>query len=149
LLVFNATASRTERGDQRISSWAAVLFAPTLVASVYGMNFDYMPEPGQPWGYPMALLLMIWVGRGSVRHVQTSELAVAARRRWRRGWAGRAAGLGDAAAEGQRGAQSDHGRECSTGEPRLADVDLLDLEADLVAQLYVDLAQLVLAVRSE
>lgn len=43
---------------KRISSWAAVLFAPTLVPTVYGMNFTYMPELDQPWGYPFALLLM-------------------------------------------------------------------------------------------
>ena len=29
---------------KRISSWAAILFAPTAVASIYGMNFDHMPE---------------------------------------------------------------------------------------------------------
>ncbi len=29
---------------KKISAWAAILFAPTLVGTVYGMNFDYMPE---------------------------------------------------------------------------------------------------------
>jgi magnesium transporter len=49
---------------KRISSWAAILFAPTLIASVYGMNFDYMPERGWILGYPFALGLMIVLGVG-------------------------------------------------------------------------------------
>jgi magnesium transporter len=43
---------------KRISSWAAILFAPTLIGTVYGMNFQHMPELGWAWGYPFALLLM-------------------------------------------------------------------------------------------
>ena len=43
----------------KIFSVAAVVFLPpTLVASVYGMNFKIMPELGWPFGYPVALLLM-------------------------------------------------------------------------------------------
>ena len=41
-----------------ISAWAAVLFAPTLVGTVYGMNFDRIPELEWRFGYPFALLLM-------------------------------------------------------------------------------------------
>lgn len=44
---------------KRISAWAAILFAPTLVGTVYGMNFDHMPELHWAIGYPLALLLMI------------------------------------------------------------------------------------------
>ncbi len=44
----------------RIVSVVAVLFLPpTLIASVYGMNFAVMPELAQSWGYPMALVLMV------------------------------------------------------------------------------------------
>jgi magnesium transporter len=43
---------------KRISSWAAILFAPTLIGTVYGMNFRHMPELNWVWGYPFALLLM-------------------------------------------------------------------------------------------
>ncbi len=43
---------------KKISSWAAILFAPTLVGTVYGMNFDHMPELHWLLGYPLALLLM-------------------------------------------------------------------------------------------
>lgn len=49
---------------KKISAWAAILFAPTLVGSVYGMNFDVMPELHWTWGYPFAMLLMLGVGVG-------------------------------------------------------------------------------------
>lgn len=38
---------------------AFVFLPPTLIASIYGMNFEYMPELAWPWGYPMALGLMV------------------------------------------------------------------------------------------
>lgn len=55
-----------EQGEEvkKISSWAAILFTPTLVASVYGMNFDHMPELHWVWGYPFALALMVGLGIG-------------------------------------------------------------------------------------
>ena len=40
---------------KQISSWAAIIFAPQLVGSVYGMNFDGMPELHWAFGYPMAI----------------------------------------------------------------------------------------------
>ncbi|MET1052386.1 MAG: magnesium and cobalt transport protein CorA, partial [Mycetocola sp.] len=47
---------------KKISSWAAILFAPTLIGTVYGMNFRFMPELDWPLGYPFALLLMFGMG---------------------------------------------------------------------------------------
>ena len=47
---------------KRVSSWAAILFAPTLVAGVYGMNFTHMPELDWWFGYPMAIGLMLLLG---------------------------------------------------------------------------------------
>jgi magnesium transporter len=38
---------------------AFVFLPPTLIASIYGMNFDHMPELAWPWGYPMALGMMV------------------------------------------------------------------------------------------
>ncbi|MEU9445023.1 magnesium and cobalt transport protein CorA [Streptomyces sp. NPDC048304] len=43
---------------KKISSWAAILFAPTLVGTIYGMNFDHMPELHWLLGYPFAVALM-------------------------------------------------------------------------------------------
>ena len=44
---------------KRVSAWAAILFAPTLIGTVYGMNFDHMPELHWLLGYPFALGLMV------------------------------------------------------------------------------------------
>ena len=42
-----------------ISAWAAIITVPTLIASVYGMNFRHMPELMLRFGYPAALVLML------------------------------------------------------------------------------------------
>ena len=44
---------------KRISSWAAILFTPSLIGAIYGMNFEDMPELSWRLGYPMALGLMV------------------------------------------------------------------------------------------
>ncbi|WP_433585228.1 magnesium and cobalt transport protein CorA [Microbacterium hydrocarbonoxydans] len=49
---------------KKISGWAAILFAPTLVAGIYGMNFRSMPELDWVFGYPMAIGLMVAMGGG-------------------------------------------------------------------------------------
>lgn len=38
---------------------SVVLMPPTLIASIYGMNFQYMPELADRWGYPLALIAML------------------------------------------------------------------------------------------
>lgn len=44
---------------KRLASYGALVAVPTLIAGVYGMNFDFMPELRWELGYPFALLLMI------------------------------------------------------------------------------------------
>ena len=46
---------------KKVSAWAAILFAPTVIGTVYGMNFAHMPELGWLFGYPFALGLMLLV----------------------------------------------------------------------------------------
>ena len=61
------------------SSWGAILIVATLIAGIYGMNFEHMPELRWDFGYPFAL------GTDGRRHqivlyrVQASGLAVAGR----------------------------------------------------------------------
>ena len=43
---------------KKISGWAAIITVPTFIASVYGMNFEHMPELDSPTGYPLALAVM-------------------------------------------------------------------------------------------
>ncbi|ROO86597.1 magnesium transporter [Actinocorallia herbida] len=56
----NLALANTAQNEEikKISSWAAILFAPTLIGTVYGMNFDHMPELHWRVGYPFALSLM-------------------------------------------------------------------------------------------
>ncbi|WP_158583136.1 CorA family divalent cation transporter [Nesterenkonia natronophila] len=51
------------QGEQskKISAWAAIIFAPTVIASMYGMNFRHMPELEWIAGYPLAVALMLIV----------------------------------------------------------------------------------------
>ena len=44
---------------KKISAWAAIFFAPTLIGTIYGMNFDRMPELHWRFGYPAAVILMM------------------------------------------------------------------------------------------
>jgi magnesium transporter len=43
---------------KQVTSWAAIILIPTLIAGIYGMNFHRMPELSWKVGYPMALGLM-------------------------------------------------------------------------------------------
>jgi magnesium transporter len=65
-LSLNATLVAQVQNDvtKRISAWAAILFAPTLIGAIYGMNFDIMPELHWEFGYPFALALMVGIGGG-------------------------------------------------------------------------------------
>ncbi|MFP7759845.1 magnesium and cobalt transport protein CorA [Marisediminicola sp. LYQ85] len=52
-------SNRQAEEARKISGWAAILFAPSLIGSVYGMNFANMPELSWQFGYPFALGLMV------------------------------------------------------------------------------------------
>jgi magnesium transporter len=49
---------------KKLAGWAAMLAAPTLLTSWYGMNFQHMPELGKPWAYPAMITVMILVVAG-------------------------------------------------------------------------------------
>jgi magnesium transporter len=46
---------------KKLAGWAAMLAAPTLLTSWYGMNFAHMPELNQPWAYPVIIGVMLGV----------------------------------------------------------------------------------------
>ena len=54
----NEASNAQNEEVKRISAWAAILFAPTLVGTIYGMNFDHMPELHWRFGYPLSVALM-------------------------------------------------------------------------------------------
>jgi magnesium transporter len=59
---------------RKISAWAAMAAVPTMVAGIYGMNFDHMPELKWVWAYPAVIALMAVVVFGLYRQFK------------RRGW---------------------------------------------------------------
>jgi magnesium transporter len=58
------SSNRQSEEARKISAWAAIFFAPTLVTGIYGMNFAIMPELDWQFGYPTALLAMVAIGGG-------------------------------------------------------------------------------------
>lgn len=49
---------RQNEDMRKISAWVAIAAVPTMVAGVYGMNFEHMPELSSEWGYPAVLGVM-------------------------------------------------------------------------------------------
>jgi magnesium transporter len=49
---------RQNEDMRKISAWAAMIAVPTLIAGIYGMNFQHMPELGWKTGYPISLGIM-------------------------------------------------------------------------------------------
>jgi magnesium transporter len=76
ILSVNLTLVSVNQNDQmkKISAWAAVVIVPTLIAGIYGMNFDYMPELHWKYGYLLALSLMALIAFALYRNFK--------RRRW-------------------------------------------------------------------
>ncbi len=60
VLIVNLTLVSVQQGEQtkKISSWGAILIIPTVIAGIYGMNFENLPELTWVFGYPFALGLM-------------------------------------------------------------------------------------------
>lgn len=55
-----AQMSVRQNDDMRkISAWAAMAAVPTMIAGIYGMNFDHMPELHWLWSYPAVILAMV------------------------------------------------------------------------------------------
>ncbi len=48
-------------GTKRLAGYAALVAVPTMIAGVYGMNFEHMPELKWAWGYPMAVASMVLI----------------------------------------------------------------------------------------
>ena len=63
VLEANLTQISVRQNDdmRKISAWVAIAVVPTMIAGIYGMNFDHMPELGWTWGYPAVLVLMAGV----------------------------------------------------------------------------------------
>ncbi len=60
VLIANMTQVSVRQNEdvRKISAWAAVIAVPTMVAGLYGMNFEHMPELGWRFGYPITLVVI-------------------------------------------------------------------------------------------
>ena len=47
------SATRQNEATKKLAGWGALLAIPTMVFSIYGMNFKLMPELNWPYGYPV------------------------------------------------------------------------------------------------
>ncbi|MDK3258845.1 magnesium/cobalt transporter CorA [Blastococcus capsensis] len=60
--ILQASLARTQMADnedmRKISAYAGIIAVPTAIAGIYGMNFEYMPELDEKWGYPAVLLVI-------------------------------------------------------------------------------------------
>ncbi|MFI7588461.1 magnesium and cobalt transport protein CorA [Spongisporangium articulatum] len=57
-----ARVAVAENEDMRkISAWVAIAAVPTMIAGIYGMNFQHMPGQSSPWGYPSLMVAMAGV----------------------------------------------------------------------------------------
>jgi magnesium transporter len=59
---------RQNEDMRRISAWVAIIAVPTMVAGIYGMNFEYMPELKWTFGYPLAVAVMLVACVGLYRY---------------------------------------------------------------------------------
>ncbi len=71
---FSVTAGKTNEVMKVLAVFSSIMLPLTLIAGVYGMNFDNMPELHSPYGYFGALALMFVVGAGLLFYF------------WRKGW---------------------------------------------------------------
>ncbi len=63
---------RQNEDMRRISAWVGIVAVPTMIAGVYGMNFEHMPELEWRIGYPLALVLMFAISFGLYRAFKRS-----------------------------------------------------------------------------
>ncbi|HEX6399830.1 MAG TPA: magnesium and cobalt transport protein CorA, partial [Actinomycetota bacterium] len=56
------SANQLNEVMKKLTAWAAIVLVPTLIAGIYGMNFEHMPELDWRLGYPLALGMMVAAG---------------------------------------------------------------------------------------
>jgi magnesium transporter len=65
-------AVRQNEDMRRISGWVAIIAVPTMIAGIYGMNFEHMPELTWTFGYPLVLALMVVICTTLYRYFKRS-----------------------------------------------------------------------------
>jgi magnesium transporter len=69
-LTANLTQASVRQSEdmRKISAWAAIIAVPTMIAGIYGMNFEYMPELEWRFGYPLVLAVIGFICVGLYRY---------------------------------------------------------------------------------
>ncbi|MFT3889660.1 MAG: magnesium and cobalt transport protein CorA [Arachnia sp.] len=62
MTAMTAASLKQAEDSRKIAAWAGVLFVPSLITGIYGMNFAHMPELHWTFGYPFAFALMVSAG---------------------------------------------------------------------------------------
>jgi magnesium transporter len=70
VLEANLTQISVRQNDdmRKISAWVAIAVVPTMIAGIYGMNFDHMPELRWRFGYPAVILVILLICGGLYRY---------------------------------------------------------------------------------
>jgi len=55
------TTIAQNEATKRITGWAAIFAIPTMIAGIYGMNFEFMPELRWRWGYPVVMTVTVFL----------------------------------------------------------------------------------------
>jgi len=70
VLEANLTQISVRQNDdmRKISAWVAIAVVPTMIAGIYGMNFENMPELKWSFGYPLVIGVMLLICGGLYRY---------------------------------------------------------------------------------
>jgi magnesium transporter len=58
-MLVNCVSLQENETTKRLAAYAALVAVPTMIAGLYGMNFEHMPELKWAFGYPAAIALMV------------------------------------------------------------------------------------------
>jgi hypothetical protein len=72
----SVTTIAQNEATKRISGWAAIFAIPTMIAGVYGMNFEFMPELRWRWGYPVVMAVPVGLLRDALLPLHALRLAL-------------------------------------------------------------------------
>ena len=74
VLTANLTKASVQQNEdvRKISAWVAIIAVPTMIAGIYGMNFEHMPELKWSFGYPASLAVMLVICVSLYRYFRRS-----------------------------------------------------------------------------
>jgi magnesium transporter len=72
--IYLSSMSNRTNEIMKVLTLVATIFIPlTFIVGLYGMNFEYMPELKQQWGYPAILIVMLAVALGMLLYFRRKK----------------------------------------------------------------------------